>query len=140
MAENLQLMTRFYEEILVGGNLDLIDEMVDDGMVDHEQGFPGQPQGKAGVPFYVKAIRKAFPDLEAKVGQSLEAGDVAAAETTLTGTHDGELMGVPPTGKRVSFDTIDIIKVKDGKVVEHWGVTDAMGLMQQLGAIPEPSA
>jgi predicted ester cyclase len=64
-------------------------------------------------------------------------GDLEAARVIISGTHRGELMGVAATGKAVEFESIDIIRVEDGKVAEHWGVTDVMSLMQQLGAIPE---
>jgi predicted ester cyclase len=64
-------------------------------------------------------------------------GNLEAAHVVLTGTHNGDLMGVAATGKTVEFGSIDMIRVEDGKVAEHWGVTDAMSLMQQVGALPE---
>jgi predicted ester cyclase len=64
-------------------------------------------------------------------------GNLEAAHVVLTGTHSGDLMGVAATGKTVEFGSIDMIRVEDGKVAEHWGVTDAMSLMQQVGALPE---
>jgi predicted ester cyclase len=64
-------------------------------------------------------------------------GDLEAARVIVTGTHEGELMGIGATGRTVEFESVDIIRVEDGKVAEHWGVTDTMSLMQQLGAIPE---
>lgn len=64
---------------------------------------------------------------------------MVATLKTFSGTHKGELMGVPPTGKHVAFDVSDILRLRDGKVVEHWNVVDIAGLMQQLGAMPAPS-
>jgi predicted ester cyclase len=137
MADGTGLIKRFYEEVLAGGNLDLIDELTADELTDHEEGMPGQPAGREGVHFFINALRAAFPDIRpTSVEPTLADGDLEAARTVLTGTHTGELMGVAPTDKTVEFESIDIIRVQDGKVVEHWGVTDVMSLMQQLGAVP----
>src|SRR6188472_3585122 len=139
MAQGAQLIQEFYDEILCGGNLDKVDELVTDDVVDHEEGLPGQPEGKEGVVFFVNAMRDAFSDLNATVGQSLESGDLAAAEVTITGKHTGDFMGVPATDKPFEIKTIDIVRFEGDKCAEHWGVTDNMALMQQIGAIPEPA-
>jgi predicted ester cyclase len=90
------------------------------------------------VHFFVNAMRGAFPDLTPKsVEPMLADGDLEAGRVILTGTHQGELMGVPASGKTVEFESIDIIRLEDGKVAEHWGVTDTLALMQQIGAVPE---
>jgi steroid delta-isomerase-like uncharacterized protein len=138
MAEGVELMQRFYDEVIGGGNLDLIDELSTEDFVDHEE-FPGQPSGREGVKYFVTAMRDAFPDIKADIGLTLESGDLAAAQVTFRGTHKGEFMGVPATETAVEIETIDIIRIEDGKCAEHWGVTDNMALMQQLGAIPEPA-
>jgi steroid delta-isomerase-like uncharacterized protein len=137
MAKGSGLIERFYNEVIGDGNTDLIDEIAAEDIVDHEEGFPGQPDGREGVHFFVNAIRTAFPDIRPKSTEPvLVDGDLEAGRTVVTGTHHGELMGVPATGKTVEFEGIDIIRVQDGKVVEHWGVTDNMALMQQIGAVP----
>ena len=137
MAGGPGLIKRFYDEVLVGGNLSLIDELVMDDVVDHEEGFPGQPPGKEGVRFYVNTIRTAFPDLSVKtVEPALAEGDLEAAHSILTGTHQGDFAGSPPSGNSVEFSGVDIIRVVDGKVAEHWGSTDTLSLMQQIGAVP----
>src|SRR5262249_22846254 len=139
MAEGVDLIQRFYDEILSGGNLDSLDELVTDDVVDHEQGLPGQPEGKEGVRFFANTMRDAFSDLKATCSPSLESGDLAAAHVTITGKHTGEFMGVPATEKSFEIESIDLIRIEDGKCAEHWGVTDNMALMQQIGAIPEPA-
>ena len=136
MAQAAELIQRFYDEILSAGNIDAIDELVTDDVVDHEEGLPGQPEGKEGIRFFANAMREAFSDLKATVGTSLESGDLAAAEVTITGKHTGEFMGVPATDKSFEIKTIDIIRLEGEKCAEHWGVTDNMSLMQQLGAVP----
>ena len=137
MADGTGLIKRFYTEVLEGGNLALIDELATDDFVDHEQALPGQPPGKEGAKFFVNAIRTAFPDIKVKVMQpTLAEGNLEAGHVILTGTHRGDMAGVAATGKSVEFGTTDIIRVEDGKVAEHWGSTDTMSLMQQIGAIP----
>jgi predicted GIY-YIG superfamily endonuclease/predicted ester cyclase len=131
------LIARFYQEVLAGENLDLIDELTTEDFVDHEEGLPGQPAGREGVKFFVAAMRAAFSDLRlTTIEPTLSQGDLEAARTIVSGTHTGEFMGLPPTNNSVEFESMDIIRVRDGKVAEHWGVTDVMALMQQLGAVP----
>ncbi len=138
MADGTGLIKRFYEEVIGGGQIDLVDELTTEDLVDHEQGLPGQPPGREGVKFFINAMRGAFPDIRAKaIEPTLVHGDLEAAHVVLTGTHRGELMGVAATNRSVEFETLDIIRVEGGRVAEHWGVTDVMSLMQQLGALPE---
>jgi steroid delta-isomerase-like uncharacterized protein len=105
--------------------------------VDHEEGLPGQPSGREGVRFFVNAMRQAFPDLRLKtIDPTMTDGDLEAARTILTGTHGGEFMGIPASGSTVECESMDIVRVSDGKVAERWGVTDVLTLMQQIGAVP----
>lgn len=137
MSDGNGLIQRFYKEIIEGGNLSLIDELATDDYIDHEEALPGQPPGKDGVRYFVNAIRTAFPDIKVKTMEaSLADGNMEACHVILTGTHRGEMAGMAATGKSVEFGTTDIIRVEDGKVAEHWGTTDNLSLMQQLGAIP----
>lgn len=137
MSEGTGVIRRFYEEVLAEGNLDLIDELASPDLVDHEEGFPGQPPGLDGVRVFVGMMRDAFPDLRAEaVSPTMADGDLEAARVVLRGTHEGEILGVAPTGNSVEFETLDIVRLAGGKVVEHWGVTDTMSLMQQIGAVP----
>ncbi|MDQ1594985.1 MAG: hypothetical protein QOH40_1541, partial [Arthrobacter pascens] len=135
MANGSGLIERFYREIIEGGNLNLIDELATDDYMDHEEALPGQPSGKEGVRYFVDAVRTAFPDIRVKsLEPSLADGNLEACHVILTGTHRGELAGVAGTGKSVEFGGTDIIRVEGGKVAEHWGTTDNMRLMQQIGA------
>ena len=83
-------------------------------------------------------LRSAFPDFKATIDDMLADGDRVATRMTWTGTHQGEFMGIPPTGKRISIQVIDFVRFADGRFAEHWGLMDNMGMMQQLGAIPAP--
>ncbi|WP_284981248.1 ester cyclase [Arthrobacter sp. efr-133-TYG-118] len=133
-----KLIERFYKEILEGGNLDLIDELATDNLIDHEQALPGQPPGKEGARFFVNAIRTAFPDIKVKtIEPALADGNLEACHVVMTGTHRGDMAGVPASGNSVEFDSTDIIRVEDGKVAEHWGTTNNLSLMQQIGVVPQ---
>ena len=137
MPDGTGMIKRFYTEVLEGGNLDLIEELVSDDFVDHDP-LPGQSPGKDGVGFFVNTMRAAFPDLRATTTEpALMDGNLEARYVVLTGTHQGELMGIAATGRSVEFSGIDIIRIDDGKVAEHWGATDTLSLMQQIGAVAE---
>ncbi len=89
--------------------------------------------GVAGVKAIFGATRQAFPDHDAKIVHQIAEGDLVATYKTLTGTHRGDLFGLPPTGKRATIQIMDFVRYRDGKVAEHWGLVDMAGLMQQLG-------
>ena len=79
-------------------------------------------------------FRAAFPDLHGEIVEQMADGDGVATRKTFHGTHQGPLMGIPPTGKSVAISVIDLVRVRDGRIVEHWNVVDVPGLMAQLGA------
>jgi steroid delta-isomerase-like uncharacterized protein len=137
-ADGTGLIKRFYDDVIGKGEVDLIDELTTDDLVDHEEGLPGQPPGREGVRFFAKTIHDAFSDFRVKTMEpTLVDGNLEAARSIVTGTHTGAFLGVAATDKAVEFESIDIIRIDDGKVAEHWGVTDVTSLMQQLGALPE---
>ena len=138
MAEDLEaLMKRFNDEVMSQGKMDLIDEIISEDLVEHAPVPPGFPQGREGVKAYVTMFRDAFPDLKATTVAVVADGDEAWMQSTLTGTHKGELMGIPPTNKKFEITGFDRVKFKDGKAVEHWAAQDDMGMMTQLGVAPE---
>lgn len=132
-------MRRLYE-LISAGDIDGFGEHVADGFVEHEE-LPGLERSKEGVKQLFRMYRAAFPDLRMEAEDVLVSGDKVVARARATGTHQGEFMGVPATGKRLDVQLIDIIRFgEDGLALEHWGVLDALGMMQQLGAIPAPAA
>lgn len=137
MADRIGLIERYYRDVLEGGNLALLDELTAEHYVNHEDApVLGRPTGKEGAIAFVKALRTAFPDLHVKaMGPVLSDQDMEAGHVTLAGTHLGEMSGVQPTGKSVEFEATDIIRIENGQVAEHWGTTDHLGLMQQLGVV-----
>ncbi len=132
------LMRQAYDH-LNAGDLEGFGAMLDDDMVEHEEAA-GLPQNKDGVIQFFQMFRAAFSDLRMDVEDLAMAGDRIWTRVRITGTNDGEFMGMPATGKSVDFQGIDIVRISDaGKAVEHWGVTDTMAMMQQLGAVPTPA-
>jgi predicted ester cyclase len=107
------------------------------GYIAHAPGLPGPLDLEAWSQF-TSAFVEAFPDLRLTVEDIFSAGDMVAARVSFRGTHRGEFQGIPPTDKQVAFSSIEIDRMVDGKVAEHWFEMDLLGLMGQLGAIPEP--
>ena len=136
--QNKVLFRRLMEEVLNQGNISMVDELFAPVFVEHEILPPGIPPGLEGTKQFLTIFRSAFPDLEVAIDDMIAEGDKVVVRSTWSGTHKGELMGIPPTDKSVSFGVIDIIRIAGGKFVEHWGQTDEMGMMQQLGVIPAP--
>jgi steroid delta-isomerase-like uncharacterized protein len=133
--ENKALMRRFYDEVVNGKNIALIDELATPDFVDHEA-FPGISGDREGLKQFFAMMRAAFPDFRMDVDDLIAEGDKVVARATMTGTHQGEFMGIPATGKKFSVSTIDIVRLSGGKAAEHWGVTDTGSMMEQLGAVP----
>lgn len=103
--------------------------------------FPGSPPlNRDQVAALVAMFYTGFPDLHHTIDDQVAEGDKVATRLTFHGTHLGDFQGIPPTGKEVTFSAIVIDKYRDGKMVEHWSMSDTLGLMQQLGVIPQPSA
>lgn len=107
------------------------------GYIAHAPWLPGPLDLDAWSQFTASFVQ-AFPDLRLTVEDIFSGGDMVAARVAFRGTHRGEFQGIPPTGKEVAFSSIEIDRMVDGKVAEHWFEMDLLGLMQQLGAIPEP--
>ncbi|MGH3090131.1 MAG: ester cyclase [Rubrobacteraceae bacterium] len=135
---NKALVRREVEEVFSKGNLDAAEEIYAPGYVGHEPTSPEDTRGVEGARRFVAIYREAFPDFEVTVEDQFADGDRVATRFTARGTHDGELEGVAPTGNRVEIAGLAISRVEGGKIAEDWTVFDALGLMQQIGAIPAP--
>lgn len=136
--DHASTMRRLYE-LISAGDIDGFGEQLAEGFVEHEQ-TPGLEPTKEGVKQLFRMYREAFPDLRLEAQDVLASGDKVVARVRATGTHQGELMGMPATGRQVDVQLIDIIRFgEDGLAREHWGVFDTLSLMQQLGAAPAPA-
>lgn len=132
---NKDIARRYLEEVYGKGNLELVDELLDAGIQDHEDFGDQKPAGRTGIRELVKAFRSAFPDISVSIEDMASEEDKVFMRCRWEGTHRGEFAGVEATGKPVSFTSMDEIRVSDGVIQEHWGVTDTVGLLSQLGAI-----
>jgi steroid delta-isomerase-like uncharacterized protein len=122
--------------LINAGDIDGFGRQLADDFIEHEE-LPGIPSTKDGVLQYFRMLIAAFPDFRMDVEDVIASGDKAVARVRVTGTHKGEFLGLPATGKSAAINLIDIIRFgDDGLAREHWGVSDQLSLLQQLGAIP----
>jgi steroid delta-isomerase-like uncharacterized protein len=126
-------MARIIDEGFNQGDMDALDELISDDFVEHEDLPPGVPQGKAAPLAMITMMRAAFPDLHVTVEEMLQDGSKVVTRSRFAGTHEGEFMGIPPTGNKFDVPVIDIIEFRDDKAVAHWGVMDNAAMMEQLG-------
>jgi steroid delta-isomerase-like uncharacterized protein len=133
---NKAIIRRFKDDVLNGRNVDVLDKIVAEDYLDHAA-FPGQEPGRRGVKRRVSYLLAAL-DPRWTVHDFIAEGDLVVARWSLTGTHRGEFLGLPPTRKEFTLKVIEIYRVKDGNMAEHWNVVDMFGLYQQLGLIPQP--
>src|SRR5689334_4126020 len=132
---NKAVIRRFVEEVQNEKNWDVYDELNDPTFVN-QSAPPGIPSDREGGKIYLGAFLNAFPDCHFTVDDMIAEGDQVVTKKTFTGTHEAEFAGIPPTGKRVTLQFVDIMRVRDGRIVEHWLSMDQLSFMQQLGVIP----
>jgi steroid delta-isomerase-like uncharacterized protein len=133
------VVRRNTEEVQGKGNFDVFEELFADDFVDDFVDHTPQPNmtpDKPGARGLYKAIREAFPDFRAVIHWQTADGEIVTTFKTYYGTHRGTFLGVAPTGRTIHFETVDAMRVHNGKISEHWGVANLFSLMQQLGAWP----
>ena len=135
--DNKAIVRRAYDAINQN-DLDALDEMVDSVITDHDPA-PGQGPVLEGVKQYFSSLHTAFPDVHMDVEDMIAEGEKVVARVSVSGTHQGEFLGIAPTGNQVAIKGIDILRIVDGKVVEHWGKFDDLGMLQQLGVVEAPA-
>ena len=126
---------RLIEETFNQGNLAVVDELVAPDAREHQRGAKDGIEGTKGT---IKYLRSAFPDFKITIDEVAVSGDTVWARQKGGGTNLGSFAGHAPTGIKAFIDVIDVVRIEDGKVVEHWGVPDQLGMMLQLGHIPQP--
>ena len=134
---NIAAVTKFAEAVNTG-KFDLFKEVVSPDNIDHDPA-PGQVQGPEGYRMYFSGLRTAFPDLSVAAETVVADDDSIAFAYTITGTHQGPLLGLAPTGRKIKIRGVQISKFKDGKMIERWGSSDELGLLQQLGIAVLPA-
>jgi steroid delta-isomerase-like uncharacterized protein len=137
--KNKALYRRWFEEVVTGGNLAVADELLAHNYILHFPGMPG-PVDRAGHKQLVTMFRTAFPDWIETVDDVIAENDKVVVRVTGTGTHKADFQGIPATGRTVKAAGVGIGRMAQGRIAEAWGFYDAMGMMQQLGAIPSAPA
>jgi predicted ester cyclase len=135
--ENKTIARRLLEEPWT--NVDVADDLVDDRYVGHDASLPEPLRGPQGFKDNVSMFRAGYSDAQITVDDQIAEGDKVASRWTGRGTHDGELMGIAPTGKPVAVAGLTLSRVENGRVVEEWTNWDTLGMLQQLGAVPAPA-
>lgn len=128
---------RTWEEIFPACDVGALAEVTDPDVVEHGA-RPGEPQGLEGATRTMLWLGRVFSDQRWEIHRVIGEGDTVVLHATHHGRHTGELMGIPPTNREVAYQYVHIVRFRDGKVVEHWGVRDDMTLMRQLGVLPDP--
>lgn len=134
--ENKRIVRRFPEEVSTYGDIDVIEELCTEDVIDHTP--LGEIQGRDELEEQAKYVLSAFGDFSATVEDIIAEGDTVAMRVTQRGTHEDEIMGIEPTGKRFEFQNVMFARLEDGKVAERWVQPDQLSFMQQLGVIEPP--
>ncbi|MEA2450990.1 MAG: hypothetical protein QOG63_2922 [Thermoleophilaceae bacterium] len=133
--QSKRVVRRFVDEYQTGADERAFEELLDPDVVDHSRP-PGVAEGAEGVRQQFEAFRAAFGDFRAEVLDMVAEGDKVVTRKVFRGIHEGDFGGIPPTGRPVEIRVIDIVRVRGGRIVEHWNEVDRLGLMEQLGALP----
>ena len=138
VERNKALVRRLMEEDISQGDEAAAEAIIHPDFFDHTNP-PGMQHGLEGHNAIVRLFRAIFPDLEWHIDELIAEGDKVVARTTMRGTQREAFFGIPPTGRTVEMTGIHILRIADGRIVEHWGINDDLALMRQLGAIPTPA-
>jgi steroid delta-isomerase-like uncharacterized protein len=134
--DNIQAARRLLDAAFSNGDFAVIDEIVAPDCIEHQNGAQGT--GPEAVRRIAAGLRVSFPDLKLHVEDIAAVHDKVWVRARARGTDSGGVAGRPPSGKAIEVDVIDVVRFRDGKIVEHWGVADRLGMLQQVGVVPPP--
>ncbi|HJV14878.1 MAG TPA: ester cyclase [Propionibacteriaceae bacterium] len=134
-TSNKDVVRRIYEDLVNGQRLDLLEDYFSPDYANHKM-----PGGREGTRQLFVVLFAAFPDVQVSIDSMCGEEDRVWVRITMRGTHRGMFMGMPGTGKTFAATTLNEVRLEDGKVVEEWGVTDTLAMMQQLGLLPEATS
>jgi steroid delta-isomerase-like uncharacterized protein len=135
IEHNRRVIELYFGELFNEGKIELVSELLSEDYVNRSPGSPTLPTGREGVAIVVRALREAFPDLHYTVLDQLASEDAVWTRTRLTGTHRGSLFGIPASGRAVQVEQVTVERFRDGKIVEHWRLTDDLAMMKQIGVV-----
>jgi predicted ester cyclase len=135
MNDNKAIIRRFVDEYQTGGDKVVLRETISPRMVNRTPLRPDPQGGVEEVEAIFDMFHSAFADFRVDVLEQLAEGDKVMTYKVFSGTHTGEFQGIPPTGRTVRFDVMDIVRLDGGQIIEHWGVVDQLGLLRQLGVL-----
>ena len=135
IERNTTLIKRYFEEVWNQGKLDVLDEIIDINYINHSPGAPNPEPGPVGLKPIIAGMRQAFPDLHFEIKNMIVTSSQVAIHSVMHGTHKGDLFGMAPTGKVVKVNQMQIERIENGKIVEHWRQSDDFGMLQQLGQL-----
>lgn len=132
LENNKAVVRRFNQEVIGEGNVESFKELMDENFINHSApaGADNGPQGMINT--FNNVLRPAMPDMQVTIFDQIAEGDKVTTRKNISGTHTGTLMGIAATGKKVSIDVIDIVRIKDGKYFEHWGINTLPSVLAQL--------
>jgi steroid delta-isomerase-like uncharacterized protein len=139
VEQNKSVVSRYYADVLNGGEVDLLDELAAEDYVEHDP-LPGQGNGRADFKNRVTALRTAFAPISFTVEDVIAEGDRVVVRWRSSGRHTAEFMGIPATDRPYTINGIDIHRLADGRLAEHWHVVDQLSQLQQLGLFPAPAS
>lgn len=134
---NERLITRYFEDVWNNGCLDVLDEIIAVDYINHSPGAPNPLPGPIGLKPIVAGIRKAFPDLNYVIENMVISESQVAVHTTMYGTHMGDFFGLAPTNKKIKVYQMQIERIANNQIIEHWRLTDDLAMLRQLGQIHE---
>jgi steroid delta-isomerase-like uncharacterized protein len=137
--DNKEFARRWNDEVWEKRNLDLIDDLVAEEFIGYDPSLPEPIRGPDGVRKIAEMMLSAFPDAQVDLEEVVAEGDLIAVRIRCTGTHEGEYMGIDPTGEDVQFQLMAFQRIEDGKVVEERQMVDHLGLLAQLGVVDPPT-
>ena len=135
MEQNEKVVRRLIEEGFNKANFSAVEEIISPDAQEHQRFDPPLPAGPAGTKALIIGLRSMFPDLKLTIEDAAVVGDKVWVRMVARGTNNGSIMGKPPTGKKMEIDVFDVCRVKGGKIVEHWGVLDQLGMLEQVGIL-----
>ena len=138
-ADPETVVRRLIDDGFSGGCMEVVDELIADDLVEHQDYGEDHAPGAEGVRAVIRSLKRAFPDFRLEIEDLVVAGDIVWTRNVATGTNDGSFLGNAPTGRRMRIDVFDVLRVVDGRVVEHWGVPDRLGVLLQLGLMQRPA-